>query len=131
MGSRRHHGYFLLSHHWFPWWLSGKESTCKAGDAGDVGSIPGLRDPLEEGMVTHSSILAWRIPCEEEPGGLQSHQVVGLYGGSQRVRHDWSNWACTHYLIICDSAILNFWQKTFFKRINLTDINIYKNLENK
>ena len=38
-------------------------------------------DPLEEGMVMHSSILAWRIPCTEEPGGLQSM-------GSQRIRHD-------------------------------------------
>ena len=41
----------------------------------------GQEDPLEEGMATHSSILAWRIPCAEEPGGLQS---MGL----QRVRHD-------------------------------------------
>ena len=38
-------------------------------------------DPLEKGMTTHSSILAWRIPRTEEPGGLQSI-------GSQRVRHD-------------------------------------------
>ena len=41
----------------------------------------GREDPLEEGMATHSSILAWRIPCTEEPGGLQS---MGL----QTVRHD-------------------------------------------
>ena len=41
-------------------------------------------DPLEEGMATHSSILAWRIPWIE-PGGLQST-------GLQRVRHDWSDW---------------------------------------
>ena len=32
----------------------------------------GLEDPLEEGMATHSRILAWRIPWTEEPGGLQS-----------------------------------------------------------
>ena len=38
-------------------------------------------DPLEEGMTTHSSILAWRIPWTEEPGGLQSM-------GSQGVGHD-------------------------------------------
>ena len=38
-------------------------------------------DPLEEEMATHSSILAWRIPWTEEPGGFQSM-------GSQRVRHD-------------------------------------------
>ena len=41
----------------------------------------GQEDPLEKGMATHSSILAWKIPCTEEPGGLQS---MGL----QRVRHD-------------------------------------------
>ena len=41
----------------------------------------GWEDPLEEGMATHSSILAWRIPRTEEPGGLQST-------GSQRVGHD-------------------------------------------
>ena len=41
----------------------------------------GWEDPLEEGMATHSSILAWRIPWTEKPGGLQSM-------GSQRVRHD-------------------------------------------
>ena len=42
----------------------------------------GWGDPLEKGMPTHSSILAWRIPWTEEPGRLQS---MGL----QRVRHDW------------------------------------------
>ena len=41
----------------------------------------GWEDPLEEGMATHSSILAWRLPWTEEPGGLPS---MGL----QRVRHD-------------------------------------------
>ena len=41
----------------------------------------GQEDPLEEGMATHSSILAWEIPWTEEPGGLQSI-------GSQRVRHN-------------------------------------------
>ena len=41
----------------------------------------GQEDPLEKGMATHSSILAWRIPWTEEPGRLQSM-------GSQRVGHD-------------------------------------------
>ena len=41
----------------------------------------GWKDPLEEGMATHSSLLAWRIPWTEEPGRLQS---IGL----QRVGHD-------------------------------------------
>ena len=46
-----------------PQWLSDKESTCNAGDTGDGGS-PGWEDPLEDGMVTHSSILAWRNPMD-------------------------------------------------------------------
>ena len=41
----------------------------------------GWEDPLEKEMAIHSSILAWRIPWTEEPGGLQSM-------GSQRVGHD-------------------------------------------
>ena len=47
---------------------------------GGVRSL-GQEDPLEKGMATQSSILAWRIPWTEEPGGLQSM-------GSQRVGHD-------------------------------------------
>ena len=42
----------------------------------------GLDNPLEKGMATHSSILAWRIPWTEEPGRLKSME-------SQRIRHDW------------------------------------------
>jgi len=42
---------------------------------------PGQEDPLEKEKATHSSTLAWEIPCTEEPGRLQSM-------GSQRVRHD-------------------------------------------
>ena len=43
-----------------------------AGDIRDTGSMLGQEDPLEEGMATHSSILAWRIPQTDETGGLQS-----------------------------------------------------------
>ena len=46
-----------------PWWLSGKESACNAGDLGQ-------EDPLEEEMATYSSILAWEIRWTEEPGEL-------------------------------------------------------------
>ena len=42
----------------------------------------GEEDPLEEGMATLSSILTWRIPWTEEPGGLQSTRL-------QKVEHDW------------------------------------------
>ena len=41
-------------------------------NAGDAGSVPGLEDPLEKEMATHSSIVAWEIIWTEEPGGLQS-----------------------------------------------------------
>ena len=49
-----------------------KNSPASVGDARDVGSIPGQEDPLQEGMATHSSILAWRIPWTEEADRLQS-----------------------------------------------------------
>ena len=49
----------------FPGGSHGKESACSAGDLG-------WEDPLEKGMAPHSSILGWRIPWTEQPGGLQS-----------------------------------------------------------
>ena len=55
-----------------------KNSPASAGDVKKAGSIPGSGRPLEEGILTHSSILAWRIPWTGEPDGLQSI-------GSQRV----------------------------------------------
>ena len=64
-----------------PWRRSSKESASSAGAAGDKGLILGRDDLLEECMATHSSILAWRTPWIEEPGGLQSI-------ASQRVGHD-------------------------------------------
>jgi len=56
----------------------GKESACSAGD---LGFISESGRSLGKGMAIHASILAWRIPWTEEPGGLQSMW-------SQRVRHD-------------------------------------------
>ena len=56
----------VLSQTWMlPWWLSGKDPTCDAGNASQ-------EDPLEEEMATHSRILAWEIPKTEEPVVLQS-----------------------------------------------------------
>ena len=57
----------------FPGGSAGKESTHSVGD---LGSILGWEDPLEKRTATHSSILAWRIPWTEEPGGLQSMGVI-------------------------------------------------------
>ena len=67
----------------FPGGAGSKEpaSQCRRHEA-QVESLA-QEDPLEESMATHSSILAWRIPWTEEPGGLQSM-------GSHRVRHDWA-----------------------------------------
>ena len=48
----------------------GSASKESAYNVGDLGSIPGQEDPLEKGMATHSSILAWRIPWTEDPDGL-------------------------------------------------------------
>ena len=55
---------------------AGKESACET-----LVPFLGGEDPLEKGKAIHASILAWRIPWTEEPGGLQSR-------GSQRVGHD-------------------------------------------
>ena len=62
--------------------LAGKESACSAG--GSDQSL-GREDPLEEEMATHSSILAWRTPCTEEPGEPQ-------FMGSQKGQ----TWLSTH-----------------------------------
>ena len=60
-----------------PRWPSDKDSPTNTGDERDESSIPGW----EEKMATHSSILGWKIPWTEEPGGLQSKVV-------QRIRHN-------------------------------------------
>ena len=57
-----------------------KNPPISAGDAGDVGSVLGPENPLEEEMATHSSILDWEISWTEEPGGLPPMVL-------QRVRH--------------------------------------------
>ena len=61
--------------------LGVKSPPAIAGDIETGVRSLGQEDVLEEGMATHSSLLAWRIPWTEEPGGLQAM-------GSQRVRHD-------------------------------------------
>ena len=59
----------------FPGDSDSKESACNAGD---LGLIAGLEDPLEKEMATHFSILAWKIPWTEEPGRLQSMGLQDL-----------------------------------------------------
>ena len=57
----------------FPGGPSDKEPACQCRrEVRDAGLIPGVGRSLEEDMATHCSILAWEIPCTEEPGGLRS-----------------------------------------------------------
>ena len=76
----------------FPGGTEAKNPPANPGDTGfgwELGGVVcvfrslGQEDPLEEEIGTNSSILAWKIPCTEELGGLQST-------GSQGVRHDWA-----------------------------------------
>ena len=79
----------------------------------------GREDPLEKGMATHSSILAWRIPWTEESGRLQSM-------GSQRVRHDWAT-KCTHTHHV-NRTYNSLPEKEFFYSYN--SVNNYKSAVN-
>ena len=81
-------GHCFLPCHFFQGWFRAsqvvlvvKNQPASGGDARDEGSIRGLERSLENEIATHSSILAWKIPWTEEPGGLQS---MGL----QNVRHN-------------------------------------------
>ena len=84
-----------------PFWASQvaivvKNLLANAADIRDTGLIPGLGRSPGEGHATHSSILAWRIPWTEEPGGLWS---IG-----SRVWHDWRDLACMHYHFSCSAT---------------------------
>ena len=65
----------------FPGGAVVKNLPANAGDAGNAGFIPGLGRSPGVGNGNHFSILSWRIPWTEEPGGLQTM-------GSQRLGHD-------------------------------------------
>ena len=77
----------VLTNEGFPGGAGGKELTCYHRRHETWVWYLHREEPLEEGMTVHSSILAWRIPRTEEPGGMQS--MV-----SQRVRNNWSDLAC-------------------------------------
>ena len=78
----------------FPGGSDGKESACSAGDL--QCSIPGWGRSHGQGMVSHSSFLAWRISWTEEPGGQQSmgsqrvgHNRVTTHARTQAFQQDW------------------------------------------
>ena len=72
---------FWTLNHWLLRWHSGKESACQRRRHKRQSSIPGSGRTPEDQMAIHSSIVAWKTPWIEEPGGLQST-------GSQRVGHN-------------------------------------------
>ena len=66
----------------FPGGSDGKESACSVGDQN---SIPGLEDPLEKGMATNSSVLAWRIPMDS---GAWQATVHGVAKSCAQLTHE-------------------------------------------
>ena len=82
------------------WWLSGKESACQCRRCRFHTWV--RKTPLEEGMATHSSILAWIIPWTEEPGGLR-------FIRSQSIGHNWRDLAHMHVedrrMTVCSSKV--------------------------
>ena len=96
------------SHCWtllaIPSGASAKEPACQCRRSKRLWFDPWVRKiPLGEGVVTHSSILAWRIPWAEEPGGLQ---LIGL----QRVGHDWYNLAHACWIFLLSFGNCEIWQ---------------------
>ena len=95
--------------HWvpiFPGGANGKESApqCRRHNRSKF-HVWVAKIPLEEGMATHSNILAQRIPWTEEPGGLQS---IGL----QRIRHDWNDLHAPRHPLSMTTAVLEGLQNT-------------------
>ena len=92
-----------------------------------VKSLPAMRDtwvrsldqedPLEKEMATHSSILAWKIPWTEEPGGLQSI-------GSQRVGHDWATSLSYELVLAHSSTLLLITQQWLIQQVSINICHI-------
>ena len=99
-----------------PWWTASqrvqvvKNPSANAGDARDTSSIPGSGRSLEKEVATHSSVLAWKGPWTEEPGGQQFMSL-------QRVGHDWAH---TLYTIseqhMCSCCYWLFWGIPWWRR---------------
>ena len=82
-----------------------KNLTANAGDLRDTGSIPGLGRSPEEGMATHSSILAWRIPIDRGAWGTMVHRVAQSWTQLKQL----SMHASTHKysILLCESRVQN------------------------
>ena len=82
----------------------GKESACNAGD---LNSIPGSEDPLEKGMTTHSSILAWKIPWTESLEGYSPWGRKQSDTTEQLTLHIKAFIASVLYSVVAKAPLLN------------------------
>ena len=101
-----------------PRWFSGNESASECRSHRRHWLNPGVRRvPWRRKWQTHLSILAWRIPWTEEPGGLK-------FMGLQRVEHIWRNWACMRktYLRIIPSSDMRDMGKLTFLSLNAPSV---------
>ena len=99
-----------------PWWTASqvapvvRNPSANAGDARDMSSIPGSGRSLEKEMVTHSSVLPWKVSRTEEHGGLQFMRL-------QRAGHDWAHTLYTasgQYM--CSCCYWAFWGIPWWSR---------------
>ena len=100
--------YYVFEIYGFPGSSIGEVSTCSEGDSG---LILGQADPLEKGMATHSSILAWEIPLTEEPGRLRSMGSQEL-DTIERLNYHLQNLVNIlhlHHISICMSNMSSVW----------------------
>jgi len=87
----------------FPGGSDSKESTCNVGD---LGLIPGLEDPLEKGMATHSRTLAWRIPMDREAWWTAVHGVTKSRKQLSNQAHQWYH--AWHYHLLLGPLLVEF-----------------------
>ena len=81
----------------------------------------GLEGTMEKEMATHSSILAWKIPWPDDPGGLQSMRL-------QRVGHDWAINMCTAPIEISTQIMEAKYSGTLFLTCHILWLGFYQNL---
>jgi len=96
----------------------GSDGKASAYSVGDLGSIPGSGRSPGEGNGNHSSILAWKIPRREEPGGQQST-------GSQRLGHDWAT-SFYFYFSVRSIPFLSFIEPIFAWNVPLVSLTFMK-----
>lgn len=111
--------WFIVRQMGFPGGASGKKPACQCRRCKRCRFDAWQEDPLEKGMATHSSILAWRIPWIEESAGLQSmgSQRVGCYEATNTHRHTNTHTKHTNlpqWVNICPASMLSCFSRVQF-----------------